>query len=334
LREDNHWYSHSHAINAYIGRWSRPRPIWGTVLHGWFYDYPVLGGLARLRAPEFCWNSRHLRQGQERGAPIEAIGAPFLYGIRALRIVPSAFPKPRGTLAIPAQQQDGLRGERLRKYLEAIEVEFPAPYLFSVLPRDYDRVDLTVVANRPNWEVVSNGQNLHPWFMFRMLWSLSRVSHVVGTSLGSQLFYAAYLGQQVSLMPIEEGLSIPGRQNELTEAYPDLAKELFGVGLVGREAHDQAASELGEEFLQSPDRLVDTLGLTGPRQVAARVARVALRTHHGGPRELFDRDRIDTALRVHGDRGRRVTALEQILQKEEGPSGPDLPGDRWELKDS
>lgn len=320
MRDDNGWYSHRASMNAYIGRWTEPRPIYGTLDHGWTYHFRPLGNLSRLKAPYFVWNRRHLLEGQRYDNPVKALGAPFIYGASALGLDDIPQTRPAGTLFVPIQQADPSfwRSQELAGLLDSFEENFPRPYMISVLPRDFPKIeDMRWIADR-GWRFCTNGFNHDPWFLHRMVNRFLTVSHVVADRPCTQMMCAAYLGNRVAVVPPERSLT--GVRDELAHQFPDLPTRLFTEGLEPNESREMGRSELGKEYQIGPEQLIAELGLVGWRQLAAVCVREALDFQYAGFGKLLNRKRLDSSLQVWGAAGRPVIEPRIFLNDINGAS--------------
>lgn len=278
---DNDWYGHKKILARYCGL-NRPRPIFGSVRHGWgLHLTPSMGQRRLTKAPMYYWSRRHLNEAIGHGVPnAKAIGAPFVYLVRQLW--PNGRPPHgQGTILFPSHAHEGTTytiGEAA--LAENVMNSCPAPYTVSVF---YQEADAPWIRHfrRLGWRVVSFGSRGDPLFLYRQAAQLAAHSHIVGNVVQTALLYGSLLGRHVRVIGPSPALSAVGglhgsehleylRQH--VEGGPLMFPELHREGLSGDSAISLGWNELGADVLLTPDELRAELGWSSlPRSAAAGI---------------------------------------------------------------
>jgi len=269
----------------YVGL-TTPRPVFGSIRHGWLPELPARVGRRRLEAaPLFVWNARDLSQLQRFGVPnVRSVGAPFLYGVENL--FPLGAPHlGKGTLVFPAHSAE-LRQKSfdVGRITGRVERSFPGPYSVSLFYQDLTKPHAQEF-RRAGWRIVSFGRRSDPRFLYRLIAELATVEHVVIDHIQTAGWYAAAMGRTVTAIVDTNTVCASSAQGDwralTVERWPEL---LDGVG--GADAVELGGVELGREFMLGPDALAEALGWSSwKKQLVARAFAATADLRFGrGPR--------------------------------------------------
>lgn len=270
---DNDWYGHKLAFAHYCGL-QRSRPIFGSLVHGWYPDIVESVGRRKISsAPLFVWNQRHLKQAAELAIPnVQCVGAPFLYARQNL--LGSSAPDVRpgsGTFVLPAHSGESTQHDfAVRRLIDSVEQDFSPPFTISIYYQDFAKPH-TDRFRDAGWRVVSFGSRNEPMFLYRLIFEMSRHKALVADSPQTGVWYGAALGLHVTVVGGARWTTGASR-NSLPNRWPEL-----DGGIDGEAAMALAAIELGQESMRSPKELASLLGWTSPakRVLAGGIGRLA-----------------------------------------------------------
>lgn len=247
------------ALAMYCGL-ARPKPIFGTVPHGWLLDFNY--EKTRLgRLPVFVWNRRHLMQAEEEGRTVTALGAPFAYLAKCLW-PDGDYPVGAGTLVFQSHTAEQMfRGEGTAKETIAMtEENFPGPYSVSIFYQDINGNDAQTFRQR-GWRVLCFGYRYSPEFLVRQAIAIAQHRFVISEGYGSNTFYAMLMGK-TSLI-----LRDPRQVYEIER----ISSGVDGIPLENRvvqsnEARQVGEYELGWSLLLPPEQVLNALGWSSVRR--------------------------------------------------------------------
>lgn len=270
----NHYYGHSAALARHCGL-SKLRHISGLLQHGWTVSNPIIAQFGDFadRGPNrrrLVWTSSSrawsvdepisfTAQGEQL---IDAIGAPYLYLLDAVRAAGKLPERSEGTLVLP------LHGTALLKvngdhqaYAELVR-EREGVATVSLHVEDLHNSEIAGAWQRAGHRIVSAGDRRDPNFLGRILWMMSTSQKVVSNRLSTSSMYAAVSGAAVetygpdfqlgSNAGVDPGLVMKELWPEFYQENPD------------QEAlRKLAAAELGVADQRSPEELSSILQWDG-----------------------------------------------------------------------
>ena len=268
MESQNHFYGHSAAFAAYLGR-SRPRHIPGLVQHGWAAGSPVAthfrdfanigapGSSDRLRLLVWSHGSRAWDPIGERHRTT-AIGAPFVYLARAAGGPPAPSDEREQVVLMPVHgiQTQRVRGDHLELARLWRDQEGPA----SVCLYAADTQDREIVAayRQAGHRLVTLGERMDPAFLWRLWTMLGRARRVVSNRLSTPVLYAAHLGADVGVYG--DAMRIDGEGSADNDRLKALWPELHAEHVDPAASSAISARELGVDHLLCPDQLERVLG--------------------------------------------------------------------------
>lgn len=296
MKWDNEFYGHRAVLGDFVGWVGEAPPIWGYLQHGWHWGtgfparYRFLPGFSL-----FVWTSANAAQAAARRRPVVAIGAPFLYLMRAAASATEtapARPPGRGTIFYPFHTAPGQPTFGSHDDLLA-EVAGREPGQVTVCLYWMDHADegLRRRYEGAGFRVVCHGHRSDPQFLRRQHAELSDHRRVITNRVSTALWYGAALGLEAEVYGPHFGQTATDDGTAFDRFQRSRWPELFGAPLAGEEARVRGAVELGAANLREAEELVSLLGWTG--------ARLRL----GGPikRGIEARRRIIARVRTRGD---------------------------------
>jgi hypothetical protein len=275
MEAQNHFYGHSAAWAAYLGR-SRPRHVAGLVQHGWtavspvathFRDFPDAGMPGSSRQL-FVWS--HESRGWDPTAEVHEtvpVGAQLLY----LAAAAGAPPKPRDDAdAVVLMPVHGIQTQRVRGDHRALahcwrEAEGAATA--CLYAADAQDPEILAAYRDAGHRVVVLGDRLEADFLWRLWTMLGRARRVVSNRLSTPVFYAGHLGADIAVYG--DALRIEGESAGQNDRVRELWPELHAEHVDRVVAHDLVARELGVTHLRPPAELEGLLGWGHPRVLPA-----------------------------------------------------------------
>ncbi len=267
MEAQNHFYGHSAALAAYLGR-RRPSHVRGLVQHGWasvspvsthFRDFPDVGVSPRDPRRLLVWShdSRAWDPAEERHRTTP-IGAQFAYLAAAAGAPPSPRDERDRVVLMPVH---GIETQRVRGDHAALaqgwrDAEGPATAcLYAADAADPDILSAYTAAGH---RCVVLGGRLEADFLWRLWTLLGRADRVVSNRLSTPVLYAAHLGADVAVYG--DALRLDGESAEqndrVRELWPELHTEHVAPGVVG----DIVDRELGLSAMRPPAELERLLG--------------------------------------------------------------------------
>lgn len=275
MEAQNHFYGHSAAWAAYLGR-RGPRHLPGLAQHGWtavspvathFRDFPR-AGTPGSRRRLLVWS--HRSRGWDPAAEqheTTPIGAQLLY----LALAAGPPPPPRDDRdAVVLMPVHGIQTQRVRGDHAALargwrEAEGPATAcLYASDAADPDILGAYLGAGH---RVVVLGDRLDADFLWRLWTLLGRARRVVSNRLSTPVFYAAHLGADIGVYG--DALRIEGESGEQNDRVRELWPELHAQHVDPATAHRLVADELGVEHVLDRPQLEHVLGWDGATVVPA-----------------------------------------------------------------
>lgn len=239
----------------------RPKPIYGSVVHGWKADFGDAGQRRIKSAPLFVWNDRHRQQAEAQGIPnVVTLGSPFSYLNRALNPGSDSPPAGSGTLFFPFHSAE--RTEIVQDHarlISLVEKSEPGPYTASLFYQDLLQPGVQRCYEEAGWRIVSFGARSNALFLVQLYSELLAHESVVANRLSTSLWYAGLLRRRIRVIgpaPIVRGVQLATSDDQLARRWP----KLYSVGLNGTDALHEARSELGDDFLRSRSELPEVLG--------------------------------------------------------------------------
>jgi hypothetical protein len=285
VRADNADYGHRSILSSYCsyGTGHRYGSILGVVQHGWLPD-AGFDRTARLPpfAPVFVWNRRNLeclRDSRPSKARIVAIGSPFLYLDALMEKEPARqySPPAQGTIVYPyhGMYDAEVAGDH-SAYAHEIRDREEGAITICLYWSDYQREQIRRSYEALGLAVVCHGTRYDDAFLYRQYTTLRLHRRVIGNRVSSAIWYGGALGKSVEVYGDVFGTSIEESRafdDEQQRRWPDLTRG----GAHGGEAVKLARSELGYEYLRSPEELRQLFGWSGPRRALAATVVAAYR---------------------------------------------------------
>ena len=276
MEAQNHFYGHSAAWAAYLGR-RRPSHVPGLVQHGWtaespvlthFRDFPRVGRLGRDRRRLLVWS--HGSRGWDPAAEERAttpVGAQLLYLAHAAGPPPVARDERDAVVLMPVHgiQTQRVRGDHAalaRGWRDAEGVATACLYA-----SDAADPDIHAAYRDAGHRVVVLGDRLEADFLWRLWTLLGRARRVVSNRLSTPVFYAAHLGADIAVYG--DSLRIEGETSEQNDRVRDLWPELHAEHVDPAVAERLTAAELGTAHVRDPRDLEQLLGWNRPTVVPA-----------------------------------------------------------------
>lgn len=275
MEAQNHFYGHSAAWAAYLGRRS-PRHLPGLAQHGWtavspvathFRDFPRAGTPgSHQRLLVWSHRSRGWNPAEERH-DTTPIGAQLLY--LALAAGPPPVPRDHRE-AVVLMPVHGIQTQRVRGDHGALardwrDAEGPATAcLYASDAQDPDILHAYLDAGH---RVVVLGHRLDADFLWRLWTLLGRAHRVVSNRLSTPVFYAAHLGADIGVYG--DSLRIDGESREQNDRVRELWPELHERHVDPASARRIAADELGAAHVLDRAELERALGWDGSTAVPA-----------------------------------------------------------------
>jgi hypothetical protein len=275
MEAQNHFYGHSAAWAAYLGR-RRPRHVAGLVQHGWtavspvethFRDFPHVGMPGSSR-DLFVWS--HESRGwdpaaEERGTT--PIGAQLLYLAAAAGPPPAPRDERDAVVLMPVH---GIQTQRVRGDHGALagawrDAEGPATA--CLYAADAADADILRAYRRAGHRVVVLGDRLEADFLWRLWTLLGRARRVVSNRLSTPVFYGAHLGADIGVYG--DALRIDGEESGQNDRVRELWPELHAQHVDREVARDVVAAELGSRYVLEAGALERLLGWGRPPVVPA-----------------------------------------------------------------
>jgi hypothetical protein len=271
MEGQNHFYGHSAALAAYLGR-GRPSHVRGLVQHGWasvspvsthFRDFPDVGRSPRDPRRLLVWShASRAWDPEDEEHRTTAIGAQFAY----LAAVAGPPPQPRDDRdRVVLMPVHGIETQRVRGDHAALahawrDAEGPATAcLYAADAADPDILSAYTAAGH---RCVVLGGRLEADFLWRLWTMLGRADRVVSNRLSTPVLYAAHLGADVAVYG--DALRLDGESAEqnarVRELWPELHTEHVAPEIVG-EVVDR---ELGLSAMREPADLERLLGWDRP----------------------------------------------------------------------
>jgi hypothetical protein len=271
MEAQNHFYGHSAAWAAYLGR-DRPRHVLGLAQHGWtavspvathFRDFPNVGRPGHGRRRLLVWS--HSSRGWDPAAEeheTTPIGAQLLY----LTAVAGAPPAPRderdGVVLMPVH---GIQTQRVLGDHAALaggwrDAEGPATA--CLYASDAADPDIHAAYRDAGHRVVVLGDRLDADFLWRLWTLLGRAHRVVSNRLSTPVLYAAQLGADIAVYG--DALRIEGEAGDQNDRVRDLWPELHAEHVDPSLAAAVTADELGVAHLRERTDLEQLLGWDRP----------------------------------------------------------------------
>lgn len=265
----NRWYGHDYILRRFVGL-DRPRPILGFLQHGWTKGMGIQVRWHRLPLPKFVWGPRHLRLSRRHGFPIVPIGAPWLYldqlvdqGLH----LPPPLCEPGSVVAFPVHSsQESNLNEDWPSYVGWLRERFPDPKSLVVClhPNDARRINVLEILRRGGITTISLGHDRDDdKYLLRLYSTIRCASFVTSNQISTAPIYAAALGVPIVLGgPGGEVRSLRRRDRHRLQQNRSVMSALDSLrqGLESDEGRRHARHELGEQYLQPPEQLADTLG--------------------------------------------------------------------------
>lgn len=277
VESQNHFYGHSAAFAAYLGR-SRPRHIPGLVQHGWaarspisthFRDFPNIGGRGgadRLRLLVWSHTSKAWDPAAETRCTT-AVGAPFAYLVKVAGQPPEPRDDQEKVVLMPVHgiQTQRVRGDHRGLARSWREAEGPATV--CLYAADAADPDIVAAYRQAGHRLVVLGERTDPAFLWRLWTLLGRADRVVSNRLSTPVLYAAHLGADVGVYG--NAMRIDGEEIAENDRLRALWPDLHGQHVDPAVAAAVSGHELGVDHLLGPARLERVLGWHRPAGRAA-----------------------------------------------------------------
>jgi hypothetical protein len=266
MEAQNHFYGHSAAWAAYLGR-RAPRHLPGLAQHGWtavspvgthFRDFPRVGTQGSHRRL-LVWS--HRSRGWDPAVEqheTTPIGAQLVY----LALAAGPPPAPRDDRdAVVLMPVHGIQTQRVRGDHGALAREWrdaEGPATACLYASDAADPDILHAYRDAGHRVVVLGDRLDPDFLWRLWTLLGRARRVVSNRLSTPVFYAAHLGADIGVHG--DALRIDGESREQNDRVRELWPELHARHVDRAVAQRLAADELGTDHVLDRRDLERALG--------------------------------------------------------------------------
>lgn len=277
MEAQNHFYGHSAAFAAHVGR-PRPRHVNGLVQHGWtavspvsthFRDFPDIGTAGGPAARRLLVWSHRSRAWDPRAEThvTTPIGAQLVYLARVAG--PTLAPRdPRDEVVL--MPVHGIQTQRVRGDHRALadgwrDAEGPATACLYAA----DAADPQILGayREAGHRVVVLGERLDPDFLWRLWTLLGRARRVVSNRLSTPVLYAGHLGADIGVYG--DPLRVDGELTEQNDRVRELWPELHGEQIERDVAKGVIDAELGVKHVLDAADLEAALGWDGTPAVAA-----------------------------------------------------------------
>lgn len=275
MEAQNHFYGHSAAWAAYLGR-RRPRHLAGLVQHGWtavspvathFRDFPGVGLPGSSRSL-FVWShdSRGWNPATE-DHETTAVGAQLLY--LAAAAGPPPLPRDEAD-AVVLMPVHGIQTQRVRGDHRALAQgwrDAEGPATACLYAADAEDPDILAAYREAGHRVVVLGDRMDADFLWRLWTMLGRARRVVSNRLSTPVFYAGHLGADIAVYG--DALRLDGEDAGQNDRVRDLWPELHAQRVDPAVVRDLVDRELGVGFVRGPEDLAELLGWCRPSVVPA-----------------------------------------------------------------
>lgn len=309
MNVDNGYYGHREILARYAGVRSPAPPIWGYLQHGW---HPGRGFPDRYRLadllPKLVWSWRNLAEGNHGGGRrYVGVGAPFLYLLRLLGSVDA--PDTPCTLVYPfhTAPEEYTLGSHDALVREIAERE-AGPVTACLYSLDFADHSVRKPYEDAGFRVITHGRRDDPDFLFRQRSEILRHSRVVSNRVGTAIWYAAACGREVEMYGPSFAVGSAAEGTEFDRFQRSEWPELFSGPVPPHLARELGRSELGDEYVRSPEELREVVGWTAMKiraEPAVRAAVVARRIAKRARRPL--QRGMPTAVRAEIGIARRST---------------------------
>ncbi|AJT41416.1 hypothetical protein [Psychromicrobium lacuslunae] len=270
----NHYYGHSAALAHHCGL-TRLRHISGLLQHGWTVSNPILAqfgdfsdrGANRRRlawtSSSRAWSVEEPISYSSKGEPlIDAIGAPYLYLLDAIRAAGKLPERTERSLVLPLHGTALLKvnGDH-RAYAELVR-QREGQAMVSLHVEDLQNPEIAGAWQEAGHTIVSAGERRDPYFLGRIVWMMTTSKRVISNRLSTSSLYAAISGAEVETYGPEFQLG-SNAEVDPGAVMRDLWPEFYQESPDQAALREIAAAELGVADQRSAEELKRILGWDG-----------------------------------------------------------------------
>jgi hypothetical protein len=254
---DNAYYGHEGVLRRYA-RVDHARPACGIIQHGWTPGTGIIEP-QYLHGPwqKYVWSRGNEQLALEAGgAPVEAIGAPFLY---QLRLQPAAPPAGRSLIAFPFHGTEGdpvaATFSKYAQTLRQLERDGFGPITVCMYWLEHADPALREPFEKAGFAVTTLGhRDDNPRFIERFVDLVGQHAFVTSNRIGTAIFYGIAMGRPAFL--VGPGMALRSERDPAGERVARWTRALFPeldyAAFDGSLQADYADRELGAEFVLSP----------------------------------------------------------------------------------
>ena len=271
MDQTNHWYGHAHILAEYAGLDPEsPPPIRGIVQHGWTFVHGFGYHNTDWGMAKFAWSDVCRRRGEAIGwRNYLVIGAPYLY---LMEILDDPHQEREGTIWYPFHgtlDYETVQGSH-QALIDEIRDTEEGPVTMCLYYVEYEDPEIRGLYEDAGFRVITHGHRGRMWqgtdrfFLFRQLGELRRHRRVASNRLTTAVLYGvaagcepAVYGDPMEFVGARAGFDGTGL---LEATLPDL----FGKRIDLELARATTRTELGADFVMSPEELRYVLGWQEP----------------------------------------------------------------------